>query len=114
MDLMGGRGAVLKADLALRQEAGDPFAGGRLAHLGGVGRLAQRPTFFDDTFDRSPRLFRLSAALAWSFIRSTSLRLGGLDTPSLQGGPDETTGSGITARPRDTARAMSQESASAL
>jgi hypothetical protein len=29
----------------------------------------------------------------------TSLRLGGVDTPSLQGGPDETTGSGITTSP---------------
>src|SRR5512144_2196209 len=44
------------------------------------------------------RRFRLSAALAWSFIWDTSLRLGWVDTPSLQGGPDETTGSGITTR----------------
>ena len=74
-----------------------PLAGGRHAHLGGRGRLGESRTAIEHSAAEQASVVQVSAALPCRFIRITSLRLVGVDTPSLQGGPDETTGSGITA-----------------
>jgi hypothetical protein len=100
VDVAGGRGPIEQARLALGLIAGNPLAGGRLAHLGGLGRLGERLISFDQSVNEEPALVQTERGVSVELHPVSSLRLGGVDTPSLQGGPDETTGSGITTRLR--------------
>src|ERR1044072_3489797 len=82
-----------------------PSARERRAHLRVVGTLTAAAAAAEVSdqpssttrLANSLRLFRLSAALPCSFIW-VLLEAWVASTPSLQGGPDETTGSGITPR----------------
>ena len=65
----GRRGAIQQTRLALGPVAADPLARGALADFGGLGRLRQRPPLLDTLDKQLAGLFRLSAALACSFIR---------------------------------------------
>src|SRR5688500_2008135 len=86
------RGAVHQTQLALRPEAAHPLRGGALAHLGGLGRLGERPILLDYPPSEPQPLLRREGRVTVELHPVTSLGLGGLDTPSLQGGPDEQRG----------------------
>ena len=85
--------------LAFRAVATGPLARRRLAHFGGLGRLRERPSFFDDPRNEALALFQAERGITVELHPDYLLDAGRFDTPSLQGGPDETTGSGITPRP---------------
>jgi hypothetical protein len=86
------RGAVHQTQLALRPEAAHPLRGGALAHLGGRGRLGERPIRLDYPPSEPQPLLRREGRVTVELHPASSLGLGGLDTPSLQGGPDEQRG----------------------
>src|SRR5215210_7018088 len=92
------RGAAVRARAAVRQalialfEALHPLHGGAHAAAGGLGRRPQRPALFKHAGgDQSPAL-RTGVGVSVKVHPVSSLGLGGLDTPSLQGGPDEQRG----------------------
>jgi hypothetical protein len=55
---VGRRGAIEQAGLALAAIARGPFLGGALAHLGGRGRLGERPTLLDDAMGQQTPPFQ--------------------------------------------------------
>src|SRR5262249_5180833 len=81
------RAAVLEPRLALCPPAGQPLGGGPLADAGGLGRHRQRPTPFD-AVDQEPAALPAGAGISVE-LHPGSPCSGWLDTPSLQGGPDE-------------------------
>ena len=86
------RGAVEQPQLAFGPVAGDPLGGGSLAHLGGLGRLAERPSLLNNSSREPAALVQAERGVSVELHPATSLSLGGLSTPSLQGGPDEQRG----------------------
>ncbi len=86
------RAAIDQPDLALGAVAIDPLARSALAHLGGLGRLAERPPLPNYAPGEPQALLRCEGGVTVELHPVTSLGLGGFDTPSLQGGPDEQRG----------------------
>src|SRR5215218_1549550 len=95
-------GAIVEPNLALVPVAADPLSRRALAHLGGQGRLAERPTLIDDPPDKPQPLLRCEGSVTVELHPVTSLGLGGFDTPSLQGGPDEQRGQELHLEQRPT------------
>src|SRR5918994_1789406 len=92
------RGAIEQAELALRAVAADPLARAAHADFGGRGRLRQRPALLDDAPCQQPALVQAEGRVSVELHPVSSLGLGCLAAPSLQGGPDEPTWSGTTPR----------------
>jgi hypothetical protein len=84
-----GRGTIGQSGLALLAVATHPLARRDLAHLGGLGRLAERPTPIDYPPGQPKALLRCERRVTVELHPVTSMGLGGFDTPSLQGGPDD-------------------------
>ena len=74
------RRAVHQAGLPLGPEAARPLAGGALAHLGGRGRLAERPSFIDDPPGQQATLVQTEGGVSVEFHPVSSLGLSGLST----------------------------------
>ncbi len=89
VDVLGRRGAVKQAGLAFGELAADPLAAAPLAHSGGLSRLHERATLLDHSSDHDFSALRAEGRVSVQLHPVFSLDLGGLDTPSLQGGPDE-------------------------
>jgi hypothetical protein len=94
---LGSRGAVKQAELALAAVAADPLARAADADFSGRGRLRQRPMLLNDALGQQPTLVQAERSVSVKLHPESSLGLGRLAAPSLQGGPDEPTSSGTTA-----------------
>ena len=97
VDVVGGRGPIEQAGLALGAVTLGPLAGCGLAHFGGRGRLRERPSLCDGPLNELLALFQAESRVSVELHPDYLLGAGWVDTPSLQGGPDETTRSGNTA-----------------
>src|SRR5256884_4793190 len=84
--------AIKRARLALVAPPAQPLGRCPLADAGGLGRRPQRPALALDPCDDQPSAIRTGARVSVELHPVSSLVLGGFDTPSLQGGPDEQRG----------------------
>src|SRR6266540_391321 len=91
-DLLGGRGAIEQPELALGPVAGDPLGSGSLAGLADEGGGLDRPALLNDPPHQALAINQAESSVSVKLHPVFLLGAGGLDTPSLQGGPDEQRG----------------------
>ncbi len=89
VDSLGRRAPVMQAGLALGEVAADPLAAAPFAHSGRLGGLHERTALLGHSLDHDQTALRAEGRVSVELHPDFSLDLGGLDTPSLQGGPDE-------------------------
>src|SRR5437588_6048787 len=94
------RRAVEQPELAILAVAGDPLTRAADADFGGRGRLRQRPVLLDDPSAEQAAFVQAEGSVSVKVHSVSSLGLGRLAAPSLQGGPDEPTCSLTTSRAR--------------